>query len=609
MRVIFSLDQRTGNQRWKRCSNTQPGMHRIRLRRLWEHSWTVQLGMLLLFAALDRHVNADECVSSKSDRHRTVMEQFRNSPNWNGVITEDSLNLRENQTELDLSRQGFHEVHWHLSSIIGEGYDVFELDMSYNNIEVLNELTFLKFYSLEMLNLSNNRLSVINNLTFGSLIRLMELDLSYNMIHTIDKEVFNRMYGLESLNLRENCLITLNEHQFHFNDHLSSLQLDHNQISFLPSVLFDALAMVEEVFEVDLSYNNLHRMPYIEAKEIGLLKIDNNHINILTVNRTYNVRALEAHHNDIHDADLFQFSSAEHVDLSHNHLDNIAGLHEMNQLEYLDLSSNNISRFDYNLKYSIRNIPTLSTLRLQNCSLTEDNMEGLLTSDSILNLDLSQNNFVRLNISHLSKLKALQYVSLNFNYLQELVDYELMSKHFPYLEMISMSFNRWNCSYFDRIISYLNHTHIRTTTDPRDCYINGSHVTDSDVTDSFEPEYTLNQVKRDMNLVKNLGRSLTYFMYALYYNMHGLSNHTFFLLKQNDRKMAEMSAEMSHLVGMVAFLVTIFGAVAVLALAYWLHILYKKWQVTRSVKVVAYSKRANEFSNGVTVNEVMRDNV
>ncbi|XP_058824277.1 toll-like receptor 13 [Topomyia yanbarensis] len=570
----------------------------------------IALLILLVIDTCLQHVTSDECVSTKSDRHRTIMEKYRGSANWNAILTEDTLHLNENQTEMDLSKQGFSAVHWHLSSIVGEGYDVYELDMSYNNIDELNELTFLKFYSLESMNLSYNRITVVHNLTFGSLIRLMDLDLSYNFIHTIEKEAFNRLYGLESLNLRENCLITLNEHQFHFNDHLSLVHLDHNQLSFLPSVLFDVPAMVEELFELDLSFNHFRRMPYIEAKEIGMLKIDNNQINILSVNRTYNVRALEAHHNDIQDADLFQFSSAEHIDLSHNHLDNIAGLHEMNQLEYLDLSSNNVTKFDYNLKYSIRNVPTLTTLRLQNCSLTEENMEGLLASESLLNLDLSQNSFVHLNMSHLSKLKSLQYMSLNFNFLQELIDYERMATHFPYLEMISLSFNRWNCSYFDKVLAYLNQTHIRTTTDPRDCWINGSHVTDSDVQDTFEPDYTLNQVKRDMNVVKNLGRSITYLMYLMNYNMRGVSNHTQFLLLQNDRKMQRMDVEISHLFGMVAFMVAVFCVMLVLALAYGLRVLYRKWQMNRSVKVVTYSnKRNNEFSNGVAVNEVIRDNI
>ncbi|XP_058450768.1 chaoptin-like [Malaya genurostris] len=570
----------------------------------------ITLLILLVIDSCVGHVTADECVSTKSDRHRTIMEKYRGSDKWNTILTEDSLNLKENQTELNLSKQGFNAVHWHLSSIVGEGYDVYELDMSYNNLEDINELTFLKFYSLEMLNLSYNRITTIRNLTFGSLIRLMDLDLSFNLIHSIEKEAFNRLYGLESLNLRENCLITLNQHQFHFNDHLSSVHLDHNQLLFLPSVLFDTLAMVEELFEIDLSFNRFRRMPYIEAKEIGLLKIDNNEINILSVNRSYHVRALEAHHNEIHDADLFQFSSAEHVDLSHNHLDNIVGLHEMNQLEYLDLSSNNVTKFDYNLKYSIRNIPTLVTLRLQNCSLTESNMEGLLTSDSLLNLDLSQNNFVYLNISHLSKLKALQYMSLNFNYLQELVDFERMGKLFPYLEMISLSFNRWNCSYFDKVMTYLNQTHIRTTTDPRDCWVNGSHVADSDVLDKFEPEYTMNQVKRDMSIVKNLSRSMTYFMYALFYNMHEMNNNTQFLRMQNDRKLMRMDEEIAHLIGMVAFLVAMFAIILVIAVGYGLRHLYVKWKTDRSVKVVTYSnKRNNEFSNGVTINEVMRDNM
>ncbi|XP_055639672.1 toll-like receptor 6 isoform X2 [Toxorhynchites rutilus septentrionalis] len=580
-------------------------MHLPRLSTLQTLSRVVLI--LLGFIICLEHVAGDGCVRTKGDRHRTIMERYRNSPNWNGILTEDLLHP-DNQTEIDLSKQGFSEVHWHLSSVVGDGYEVYELDMSYNNLDALNELTFLKFFSLEMLNLSYNRLTVINNLTFGSLIRMMDLDLSFNFIHTIEKEAFNRLYGLETLNLRENCLITLNDHQFHFNDHLSSLLLDHNQMSFLPSKLFDSLSMVEELFEVDLSFNSFRRMPYIEVKEIGLLKIDNNQINILSVNQTYNVRSLVAHHNDIQDADLFQFSSADHVDLSHNRLDNIVGLHEMIQLEYLDLSSNNVSKFDYNLKYSIRNIPSLVTLRLQNCSLTEQNMEGLLSSESILNIDLSQNGFVRLNISHLSSMRSLQYMSLNFNYLQELIDFEHMASRFPYLEMISLSFNRWNCSYFDKVIAYLNQTQIRTTTDPRDCFINGTHVADSDVYDGFEPEYTLNQVKRDMNVVKNLGRSMTYFMYALYFNMRGLSNHTQFLLLQNDRKMQAMHQEIGHLVGMVGFLVTMFCAVLVLAMVYGLHALYKKWRINRSVKVVTYNKRNNEFSNGVSVAEVIHDN-
>ncbi|XP_053694356.1 chaoptin-like [Sabethes cyaneus] len=565
---------------------------------------------LLVIGTCIGHVATDVCGSTKSDRHRTLMEKYRSSPNWNGILTEDVLNLKENQTEINLSQQGFSEVHWHLSSIVGEGYDVYELDMSYNNLDTINELTFLKFYSLEMLNLSYNRITTIHNLTFGSLIRLMDLDLSFNLIHSIELEAFNRLYGLESLNLRENCLITLNEHQFHFNDHLSSIHLDNNQLLYIPSSLFDALAMVEELFELDLSFNQLRRMPYIEAKEIGLLKIDNNQIRILSVNRTYNLRALEAHHNQIQDADLFQFSSAQHVDLSHNYLDNIVGLHEMNQLEYLDISSNNVSKFDYNLKYSIRNIPTLTTLRLQNCSLTEDNMDGLLASDSLLNLDLSQNGFVHLNISHLSKLKSLQYVSLNFNFLQELIDYEHMATHFPYLEMISLSFNRWNCSYFDKLLAYLNQTRIHTTTDPRDCYINGSHVADSAVQETFDPDYTLNHVRRDLNVVKNLGRSMTYFMYALYYNMRGLNNHTQFLLELSGRKMQGMETELSHLIGMVGFLVGILCIILVLAVGYCVRNLWRKWRLDRSVKVVAYSnKRNNEFSNGVAVNEVIRDNI
>ncbi|XP_053680041.1 toll-like receptor 13 [Anopheles nili] len=567
---------------------------------------SLTLAMICLAGISPSH--GDECVSMKRDRHRTIMEEYRHSPNWDGYLTEDTLNLQNNETEVDLSRQGFKEVHWHLSSVAGEGYDVFDLNLAFNNLEELNELTFLKFYSLEMLNLSNNRLQMISNLTFGSLIRLVELDLSFNLIHTLERQAFDRLYALESLSLRENCLVTLAPNQFHFNDHLSSVLLDHNQLAFLPPVLFDPVTMVDEIYEFDLSNNNFRRMPYVEIKEIALLKIDNNHIETLTVNKTFNVRALQIQHNNIYDADLFKFSRAEHIDLSHNNLDNIVGLHEMNQLEYLDLSSNNVSRFDYNLKYSIRNIPSLVTLRLQNCSLNEHNIQGLLASESILNLDLSQNNFVRLNVSELARMHTLQYLSLNFNYLRELINYELLGLEFPFLELVSLSFNRWNCTYYDQLNAFLNRTHIRSTSDPRDCYINGTHVTDSYITDAFEPQYTMNHVKRDMTVLRNLGRNTIYFMYALFSTMRAQGNETYLHQIRQDRQLDVLERDVDRLLGMLAFLVAIFACVLFAAVAYGGFLLVRRWQHSRAVKVVTYNKRANEFSNGVTVNDVIRDN-
>uniref|UniRef100_A0A8W7PMW4 Membrane glycoprotein lig-1 n=1 Tax=Anopheles coluzzii TaxID=1518534 RepID=A0A8W7PMW4_ANOCL len=567
---------------------------------------TVRCTIAYLFAGIVSLLSVDqsrgdECVSMKRDRHRTLMEEYRHSPNWDGFLTEDTLNLRQNETEVDLSRQGFKEVHWHLSSIVGDGYEIFELNLAFNNLEELNELTFLKFYSLETLNLSNNRLQTISNLTFGSLIRLVELDLSFNLIHTLERQAFDRLYALESLSLRENCLVTLAPNQFHFNDHLSSL-------AFLPPNPVDPITMVDEIYELDLSDNNFRRMPYIETKEIALLKIDNNHIETLTVNKSFNVRALQIQHNNIYDADLFKFNRAEHIDLSHNNLDNIVGLHEMNQLEYLDLSSNNVSKFDYNLKYSIRNIPSLVTLRLQNCSLSEHNIGGLLASDSILNLDLSQNNFVRLNVSDLSRMRSLQYLSLNFNYLRELISYERLGHEFPFLELVSLSFNRWNCTYYDQLNAYLNRTHIRSTSDPRDCYINGTHVTDSYVTDAFEPQYTMNHIKRDMTVLRNLGRNTIYFMYALFSTIRGQGNETALHQQRLDGQLHDLERDVDRLLGMLAFLVAIFATVLFVAVVYGGWRLVRKWQHDRTVKVVTYNKRANEFSNGVTVNDVIRDN-
>ncbi|CAH0553895.1 unnamed protein product [Brassicogethes aeneus] len=84
------------------------------------------------------------------------------------------------------------------------------LDLSYNNVSVIEPEAFFKQSNLYDLNLNNNKLDKLSS-SLHYLVSLKKLDLSYNNLQTISMGFFDHFNDLESLNLTHNNIISVRE--------------------------------------------------------------------------------------------------------------------------------------------------------------------------------------------------------------------------------------------------------------------------------------------------------------------------------------------------------------------------------------------------------------
>ena len=84
------------------------------------------------------------------------------------------------------------------------------IDLSYNNIDQIDEKCFYGLFSLESLNISSNRITFLEPRLFNELDAIKSIDLSYNSIKHIDIKSFDGILNLETLNISQN---RINSHE------------------------------------------------------------------------------------------------------------------------------------------------------------------------------------------------------------------------------------------------------------------------------------------------------------------------------------------------------------------------------------------------------------
>ena len=110
--------------------------------------------------------------------------------------------------------------------------------------------------NLKYLNLSDNRINEIDSQGFNNLMNIEKVDLSFNSIEKIFSSEINYS-KCENLNLKGNKLVEF-PHPIKYVKTLNQLNLSENNIS---SLLDETFSELENLEELDLSFNNLTYLP------------------------------------------------------------------------------------------------------------------------------------------------------------------------------------------------------------------------------------------------------------------------------------------------------------------------------------------------------------
>ncbi|XP_019722691.1 transforming growth factor beta activator LRRC33 [Hippocampus comes] len=251
------------------------------------------------------------------------------------------------------------------------------LDLSENTLdEEMAAVLLENLTSLEYLNLSGNLLRRLDETSFRDLRRVKELDLQRNLLFEIDN-AFDATPGLQRLNLAFNYLPCLTD--FHMTQ-LVVLNASHNFIEWFISR--QDVNVTFQIETLDLSDNKLLFFPFLpNASRLRNLYLSHNTVSFyehladdaafpnLTATITfYNLRR----NNTILTATLWDDSL--HGDVS--------------SLEILDLRGNQLQYFPRGF---IRQMPSLSRLRMCSNCLERLNLTSEQFSGSLCELDVSNN--------------------------------------------------------------------------------------------------------------------------------------------------------------------------------------------------------------------------
>ena len=251
-------------------------------------------------------------------------------------------------------------------------FNLIRLDLSFNELKVLEEETFKHLITLKYLNLAYNQIDFINLFAFSSYTHnLIELDLSNNLIldNSMEFLLFSSLTNLKYLNMDDNQLTSLSNHLFYNLYSLEHLSLKKNKLksfdifslnknneflkiidlSFNKNLKFDKLNQIEDT-------SNLSKQKYANNVQIlNLAGIDLAYLNMekflnSLFDQYKNLRVLNMSLTRIKSVMSNKWpSKIEIIDLSFNLIKDTqfdcSQLSSIERLEFVYLNNNNLKSF------------------------------------------------------------------------------------------------------------------------------------------------------------------------------------------------------------------------------------------------------------------------
>ncbi|KAM4718039.1 transforming growth factor beta activator LRRC33 [Anableps anableps] len=328
------------------------------------------------------------------------------------------------------------------------------LNLANNNINIGYEETSLALRTLpglRFLDLSENKLNdEMASTLLQNLSSLEYLNLSGNLLQRLDETSFRDLHNLKDLDLQRNIMFEIDS-AFGSNPKLQRLNLALNYLPCLTDFHMTQLVVL------NASYNFIEwfisKQDLNDTFQLETLDLSNNRLFFFPFLPTHSkLQNLYLSHNNLRfyehfgDNNTFQNSttSVEFYNLK-EHIKNVTvqlwddDLHgDISSLDTLDLRGNQV---DYFPDGFIKKMPTLSRLRMGMNCLETLHLSSEQFSGSLYELDISNNklNQISANDGSLTMLGNLTYINLSRNDLKEL-PFGLFSS-LPRIHSVDLSYN------------------------------------------------------------------------------------------------------------------------------------------------------------------------
>ncbi|XP_072181329.1 toll-like receptor 4 [Diadema setosum] len=246
--------------------------------------------------------------------------------------------------------------------------DVYNLDLSYNNILTITNMSFAAYGKLQVLILRWNALTQIEGNSFEHLLDLRVVYMNFNNISRLPDALFHNNLHLSLLELSHNRLTDIPNNALGSIRALKFIFLGHNLIT---NISFAQFSSCQHLFKIDLTNNKITHLHQESFAAIWNCTID--HLD-LAFNK---LQFLRLDSNDIRVLDPLV-------------------LHGVRYLKYIDLFGNKIEKLANVISLFEKNLliytPNLTRLYLHNNHLTTISANTYFP-ETLVRLDISHNPF------------------------------------------------------------------------------------------------------------------------------------------------------------------------------------------------------------------------
>jgi len=415
----------------------------------------------------------------------------------------------------DFDKNSFKREDVYNNVIRGEISYYNEFEFKDSTFEKFPTGSFSHFSHVKSMTARNVKLSTLNRDSFTLFTSLEFLDLSYNNIQLLENNILSYMKSIKSFNVSYNQIETLNKDAFdEFGKNLTDVDLSHNNIKTVDARIFETLGKFDQV-NLYLDFNKIEEISnllsifstskaqfkLLDLRHNKLKKIEfkckniNKHIYFYTYEEE--ITTCKVDHLDLKDNSLISIEvlNAFSLDISNNiNITNInlnltilrkfvasnvtskainyEFLRNAHQLTELDMSNTFLGTPKID---TFSEMTQLKDLKLRNTGLSHIEYGMFGHQVNMKNLDISYNNIGHFDIEMLTSLKPLESLDISGNNLTSFNDVNAIKKNFPNFTSIGIEDNSWNCSYLTKLVKAFSENSI-SIKQPVNIMKNTSHV-------------------------------------------------------------------------------------------------------------------------------------